>query len=161
MNISHALHIHAQSSLMLCDARSLYASTARGIASHSIAPTAVSYYAAVQDKMASDHMLWAQRPIPEELLRYAAEDVQQLLILADKITVELGTAQLTLLKALSSMYSQSYWDAAHQDAAASCVTSFPTTVLPAKSAAWIADLFHKAHPANPTSSFSFGQSLRM
>ena len=120
--------------------------------------TIVSCCAAVQEKMAADTMLWAQRPICEDLLRYAAEDVQQLLILADKITIQLGTSQLTLLSALSALYSQSYWDAADQDAAASCVKSFPTQFLPAKSAVWIADLFHKAHPANP---FTLGlQSLR-
>lgn len=101
-------------------------------------------FAAVQGNMGTDPKLWAKRPISEDLLKYAAEDVQQLLMLADKVTAELGTAQLPLLSALSTVHSQSNWDVAHQDAAAACLTSFPTPYLQSRSASWIVKLFNAA-----------------
>ena len=100
--------------------------------------------------MAADPELWAQRPIAEDLLRYAAEDVLQLLMLADKITAELGTAHLSLLSALSSVYSQSHWDAAHQDAVKNSIAVCTSAVLPDKSAPWMTQLLDKVRGATST-----------
>ena len=97
--------------------------------------------------MAADPELWAQRPIAEDLLRCAAEDVLQLLMLADRITAELGSASLSLLSALSSVYSQSYWNAAHQDA----VTEDIAVCLPAfDNPSWMTQLFDKVRSTAPT-----------
>lgn len=67
--------------------------------------------------MKADSKIWQQRPIPLELLRYAAEDVSQLLALADKLTSELGNAAVRLLPRLSAAHAQWYWDPADRDGA--------------------------------------------
>ena len=51
------------------------------------------------------------------MLRYAAEDVSQLLLLADKLSCDLGGAELRILPKLSAAYAQWYWDAADRDGA--------------------------------------------
>ena len=49
--------------------------------------------------------------------KYAAEDVSQLLLLADKLSSDLGPAELRILPKLSAAYAQWYWDAADRDGA--------------------------------------------
>ena len=51
------------------------------------------------------------------MLRYAAEDVSQLLLLADKLVCDLGRAEQRILPKLSAAYAQWYWDAADRDGA--------------------------------------------
>lgn len=51
------------------------------------------------------------------MLRYAAEDVSQLLLLADKLSSDLGAAELRILPKLSKAYAQWNWDAADRDGA--------------------------------------------
>lgn len=53
--------------------------------------------------------LWKKRPLSQDLVKYAVEDVSHLLSLADKLTAELGTSQLQLLAKLSQNYSQTFW----------------------------------------------------
>ena len=55
-------------------------------------------------------MLWSRRPIQADLLQYAAEDVLQLLQLADKLKAEMGKAGMVLMAKLSGAYSQWYWE---------------------------------------------------
>ena len=73
--------------------------------------------AAVVQKMRQDPYIWQRRPISKTLLQYAAEDVTQLLLLADKLSYDLGAAALKLLPQLSMAYSQWYWDASDRDGA--------------------------------------------
>ena len=67
--------------------------------------------------MKEDHNIWQRRPISPQLLHYAAEDASQLLVLADKLTAELGSAELRLLPQLSKASAQWYWEPADRDSA--------------------------------------------
>ncbi|KAL3141866.1 hypothetical protein ABBQ32_004530 [Trebouxia sp. C0010 RCD-2024] len=51
------------------------------------------------------------------MLQYTAEDVSQLLLLADKLSGDLGGAELRVLPKLSMAYAQWHWDAADRDGA--------------------------------------------
>lgn len=101
----------------------------------------------VQDKMASNPRLWSERPIAEDLLQYAAEDVLQLLMLADKINADLCTCQLSLLSALSARHSQWCWDAAHRGSASALVTSFSSVVSTLDTGSWLGEITRMAGPA--------------
>ena len=79
--------------------------------------------------MKVDTTIWQQRPIPPQLLRYAAEDVSQLLALADKLTSELGSAALSLVPQLSKANAQWFWDLADRDGPESS-SSFRSIVEP-------------------------------
>ena len=67
--------------------------------------------------MRSDPGIWQKRPMSATMLRYAAEDVSQLLLLADKLSDDLGGAELRILPKLSAAYAQWYWDASDRDGA--------------------------------------------
>lgn len=67
--------------------------------------------------MKVDPSIWRKRPLSAAMLRYAAEDVSQLLLLADKLSCELGAAELRILPKLSNANAQWYWDAADRDGA--------------------------------------------
>lgn len=89
-------------------------------------------------------MLWSKRPIPQDLLQYAAEDVQQLLMLADKLSAELGKAELRLLSRLSAAYSQWYWDPAHRDGVANVVNDTSLALTVVNSGSWLVQLLEMA-----------------
>lgn len=67
--------------------------------------------------MKDDPNIWQRRPMSATMLRYAAEDVSQLLLLADKLSGDLGGAELRILPKLSAAYAQWCWDAADRDGA--------------------------------------------
>lgn len=67
--------------------------------------------------MSRDPNIWQTRPLPPVMQRYAAEDVSQLLLLADKLSCDLGAAELRILPKLSRAYAQWYWDVADRDGA--------------------------------------------
>ena len=71
----------------------------------------------MKQAMKDDPSIWQRRPLSKAMLRYAAEDVSQLLLLADKLSCELGAAELRILPKLSKAYAQWYWDAADRDGA--------------------------------------------
>lgn len=52
--------------------------------------------------MDQDPMLWSRRPLPLDLLQYAAEDVLQLLLLQDKLKANLGKTEMELVSTLST-----------------------------------------------------------
>ena len=53
--------------------------------------------------------MWTQRPLASDMILYAAEDVAQLLALADKLTADLGPTHPKLVKTMSATYSRSRW----------------------------------------------------
>lgn len=53
--------------------------------------------------------MWTQRPLASNMILYAAEDVSQLLPLADKLTADLGPTHPKLVKTMSATYSRSHW----------------------------------------------------
>ncbi len=59
--------------------------------------------------------MWKRRPIPQDLLQYVADDVAQLPLLADKLIVDMGKAQLQLLARLSAAWCQSMWSASDKE----------------------------------------------
>ena len=59
--------------------------------------------------------MWMQRPLPQHLLTYAADDVAQLVSLAEAMTSQLGTSLVAHVLTLSDVYAQSYWDAEDKD----------------------------------------------
>ena len=61
--------------------------------------------------------MWRRRPMSPQLLHYAAEDVSQLLALADKLTAELSSGELRLLPQLSKANGQCQWEPADRDGA--------------------------------------------
>ncbi len=67
--------------------------------------------------MQKDHGIWQQRPLPAQMLTYAAEDVSQLLTLAAIITSDVGKAALKTLPKLSKANAQWYWDPVDKDGA--------------------------------------------
>lgn len=69
--------------------------------------------------MKKDPSIWRRRPLSTTMLQYAAEDVSQLLLLADKLACDLGEAELRILPKLSRAYAQWNWDAADRDGAQS------------------------------------------
>ena len=71
----------------------------------------------VVQEMKRHPYIWGRRPVSSTMLQYAAEDVAQLLPLADKLSCDLGAAALKLLPKLSMAYSQWYWDASDRDGA--------------------------------------------
>ncbi len=74
-------------------------------------------FTVVHERLKKDHGIWQRRPLPAQMLRYAAEDVSQLLTLAAIITSELGKAALKMLPQLSKANAQWYWDPADKDSA--------------------------------------------
>ena len=102
------------------------------------------YAAAVQDRMMRDPELWSKRPIAQDLLQYAAEDVLQLLMLADKLTAELGRAELKLLSRLSVAHSQWFWDPAHRDGVATSFKDNCVALNGVKSGSWLVQLLEMA-----------------
>lgn len=75
----------------------------------------LDHHAGIANKMLHNRKLWKKRPLSQDLITYAVEDVSQLLTLADKLTAELGTSQLQLLAKLSQNYSQMVWLPADMD----------------------------------------------
>ena len=73
--------------------------------------------AVMTQKMNSNPSIWQKRPMSATMLQYAAEDVSQLLLLADKLACDLGGAELRILPKLSTAYAQWHWDAADRDGA--------------------------------------------
>ena len=67
--------------------------------------------AAIQGKYKKSPSLWKQRPLPKVLLRSAAEDVAQLGKLADEMIASLGSELTAHVMVLSTVYSESHWDA--------------------------------------------------
>ena len=67
--------------------------------------------------MKKDPSIWRRRPLSATMLQYAAEDVSQLLLLANKLSCDLGDAELRILPKLSKAYAQWKWDAADRDGA--------------------------------------------
>ena len=67
--------------------------------------------------MKRDPRIWQKRPMSATMLQYAGEDVSQLLLLADKLSCDLGAAELRILPKLSAAYAQWYWDASDRDGA--------------------------------------------
>ena len=67
-------------------------------------------YADVQAQMALTPDLWRQRPLPAELLQYAADDVTQLLTLGALLDHRLGSAGLAATMALSKAQVEWYFD---------------------------------------------------
>ena len=98
--------------------------------------------------MASNPTLWSERPIAEDLLQYAAEDVLQLLMLADRITADLGTCHLRLLSALSARYSHWYWEPVHRDAASCLVGRFSDVLTSIDRSSWLAEIATMTGPAS-------------
>lgn len=84
-------------------------------------------------EMSRDSNIWQTRPMSPAMLQYAAEDVSQLLLLADKLSDDLGGAELRVLPKLSMAYAQWHWDAADRDGAQPdsyrYVTGYSTTQL--------------------------------
>ena len=54
--------------------------------------------------------LWKQRPLPAELLQYAADDVTQLLTLGALLEHKVGSAGLTATMVLSKAQVEWYFD---------------------------------------------------
>lgn len=75
----------------------------------------------------SDNTIWSQRPITQFLLEGAAEDVSQLLSLADGMACHLGSVLVGHVIARSDAYSQSHWDASDKNNATHGITS-PSTL---------------------------------
>ena len=84
-------------------------------------------------------MLWSRRPLQADLLQYAAEDVLQLLPLADKLKAEMGKAELALVSKLSTVYSRWY--------NASCAPASGFGTLGFASGSWLTQLFDMAKVA--------------
>lgn len=74
-------------------------------------------HAAMTAEMSRDLNIWQARPMSPAMLQYTAEDVSQLLLLADKLSGDLGGAELRVLPKLSMAYAQWHWDAADRDGA--------------------------------------------
>ena len=68
----------------------------------------------MHNKIGRNLKLWKKRPLSQDLIDYAAEDVSYLLSLADKLTAELGKSQLHLLTQLSQKYSRMFWLPVHR-----------------------------------------------
>ncbi len=85
--------------------------------------------AAVTKRFKGDFGMWKRRPIPQDLLQYAADDVAQLPLLADKLTLDMGKAQLQLLARLSAAWSQSMWSASDKEFSKGygSIHAFPST----------------------------------
>ena len=85
--------------------------------------------AAVTKRFKSDFGMWKRRPIPQDLLQYAADDVAQLPLLADKLILDMGKAQLQLLARLSAAWSQSMWSASDKEFSKGygSIHAFPST----------------------------------
>ena len=64
--------------------------------------------------MAKDPQLWQRRPLPSQLLQYAAADVSHLLTLAEILSTKLGEAGQAAVFALSQIYSQQKLKASHE-----------------------------------------------
>lgn len=98
--------------------------------------------AAIQQRMASDHNLWKRHPLAQELLQYAAEDVGQLLSLAEALTLDLGRSQLSLLRRLSEANSQRNWLAADRMCPQNpCDKSDLVRLCPFAPGSWLGQLF--------------------
>ncbi|KAK9834996.1 hypothetical protein WJX81_003102 [Elliptochloris bilobata] len=69
--------------------------------------------------LAIDPSIWERRPLSEEMLAYAANDVASLLTLADKLRTQLGLAGERIVSQLSKMNAQWYFDAADRCGAGS------------------------------------------
>ncbi|DBA92231.1 TPA: hypothetical protein ACH3X1_015938 [Trebouxia sp. C0004] len=84
-------------------------------------------------------MLWSKRPISQELLY--AEVFLWLLLLADKLTVDLGNTELKLLSALSAACAEWYWDPAYKKGCVSNYDSAAKTLETLGSGSWLLQLF--------------------
>ena len=67
-------------------------------------------FADVQARMALTPDLWKQRPLPAELVQYAADDVTQLLTLAAELAEDVGLAGLSASLVLSKAQVEWYFD---------------------------------------------------
>ena len=68
----------------------------------------------IQDMMAKDPQIWQRRPLPSQLLQYAAADVSHLLTLAEILSAKLGEVGQAAVFAISQIYSQQKLDASFE-----------------------------------------------
>lgn len=76
--------------------------------------------------MSRDNTMWGKRSITQFLLEGAAEDVSQLLPLAEEMASHLGSIWVGHVIALSDSYSQTHWDASDKEPATHGMTVLPT-----------------------------------
>lgn len=101
--------------------------------------------AEIQKRMTADLNLWTRRPLAQELLQYAAEDVGQLLPLAEALTVDLGRSQLSRLCRLSEANSQRNWLASDRMCPQNpCDKSALVKLSPFAPGSWLGQLFTMA-----------------
>lgn len=67
-------------------------------------------HAAITKKVTTDRNTWRCRPISDELLQSAAEDVSHLVILAEKMSLQFGSLLVQLVLGMSAIYSEAFWD---------------------------------------------------
>lgn len=103
----------------------------------------------IKEKMKNNHQLWKMRPLSQDLINYAIDEVSHLLSLQDKLTAELGKSQLKLLARLSLNYSQSCWlpadKATSTNASKFCEVA---TLTPFKPGSWLGTLFFISKGSN-------------
>lgn len=81
------------------------------------------------------------RPLSQDLINYAIDEVSHLLSLADKLNAELGQSQLKLIARLSLNYSQWYWQPADRGKSkGACKPSEVATLTPFSPGSWLGKL---------------------
>lgn len=91
--------------------------------------------------MKNNPQLWKTRPIPQDLINYAIDEVSHLFNLQDKLTAELGTCQLETLASLSLNYSQWCWLPGDRAVSKGAVKfSELATLTPFKPGSWLGKL---------------------
>ncbi len=73
--------------------------------------------AAMHRRFEADPTLWERRPLPPDLLAYAAGDVAPLPELASRLGAELGNAGVRIVSQLSSAHAEWHFDAADRSSA--------------------------------------------
>lgn len=98
--------------------------------------------AGVQEMMKNNHQLWKIRPLPQDLINYAIDEVSHLLSLEAKLTAELGKSQLKLLARSSLDYSQWCWLPADRAVPKhACNPSAVASLTRFEPASWLGKLF--------------------
>ena len=100
----------------------------------------------MQNLMRHNANVWQQRPISQDMLHYAAEDVSQLLSLVDRLTTDLGQTHVKFVQSLSAARSNMATNGhqGHHKA------SHPAVPNPFSPASWLGQLFIQARCDQPT-----------